>query len=53
MLDSIGDTTSATLPAGDLIFVLDNSNRGEAAPPTNGVNDVVEVELTVTATYEA
>lgn len=51
MPDSIGGTASAELPAGDLAFIVDNSNQGEAAPPTNAVNDVATVEITVTSTF--
>jgi len=53
MLDSTGDTTSARLPAGDLVIIIDNTNRGPAEPPANSVNDVAEVELTVTGTHES
>jgi hypothetical protein len=51
---SIEDETTARytveIPEGDYAFIVDNTERGEAKPPANLSDDVVTVELTVTAT---
>lgn len=46
-LDSVGSTVQTEIPSGDYRVILDNSDRGEASPPTNFSNDVVEVEFTL------
>ena len=45
LTDTNGDRTTATLPAGDYYFVLDNTNWGYAEPPTNFDDDIAEVEV--------
>jgi len=47
-LDSVGGDGSISLDSGEYVFVIDNTNAGEAAPPTNAVNDPVEVDITIT-----
>ncbi|NUB91668.1 hypothetical protein HTZ84_09290 [Haloterrigena sp. SYSU A558-1] len=43
--ESAGTTVSGTVTEGSYRLILDNSNLGEAAPPTNFSNDVVTVEF--------
>ena len=47
-LDSSGTTVSSKVPEGEYRLVVDNSERGEASPPTNFSNDVVNVEYDLT-----
>jgi len=47
-LDSSGATVSSKVPEGEYRLVVDNSERGEASPPTNLSNDVVNVEYDLT-----
>lgn len=42
--DSSGATISGKVSSGSYRLLLDNSNKGEATPPTNFSNDVVTVE---------
>lgn len=50
---SRGDTTGYSgegrLPSGEYVLVADNSNRGEAAPPTNFSDDVATFDVRITA----
>lgn len=48
VFDSAGDEGSGTLSAGNYRLILDNTAAGEAAPPANMSNDVVEVEFEFT-----
>ncbi|WP_149799237.1 hypothetical protein [Halorubrum xinjiangense] len=45
--DSTGDDVQGEIPSGTYRLILDNSNRGEATPPTNFSNDVVSVEYSI------
>lgn len=47
-LDSAGDDNTEEMAAGSYRMIFDNTARGEAAPPTNFGNDVVEVEFEFT-----
>jgi len=44
-LDTVGDEVSATVQAGEYALVVDNSDVGEAEPPTNFDDDLAEVEI--------
>ncbi|MHC3379412.1 hypothetical protein [Haloarcula sp. H-GB5] len=44
-LDSTGDEVSGFLESGTYRLIFDNSDAGEAVPPSNFSNDVVEVEF--------
>ncbi|MFC6769653.1 hypothetical protein [Natrinema soli] len=44
-LESAGKTVSSKVTEGSYRLILDNSNLGEAAPPTNFSNDVITVEF--------
>lgn len=46
-MDSTGDNVSGQVSAGTYRLIFDNSNQGEAAPPSNFSNDVVSVEFTL------
>lgn len=46
-LDSAGTTVSGKVSEGTYRLILDNSNKGEAVPPTNFSNDVVTVEFDI------
>lgn len=46
-LDSTGDEISRTVSRGSYYLILDNSNSGTAAPPSNFSNDVVSVDFTI------
>jgi hypothetical protein len=48
-LDTIDGTASGWVETGDYRLVIDNTNWGEAVPPTNLDDDVAEVEYTITA----
>ena len=43
-LASAGNEVSAKVPSGTYRLIFDNSNQGEASPPTNFSNDVITVE---------
>ncbi|MDS0258914.1 hypothetical protein NDI56_05850 [Haloarcula sp. S1CR25-12] len=43
------DETTFTVESGDYRFVLDNTNAGDIAPPTNLDDDAAEIELVVEA----
>lgn len=49
VLDSTGSTVRGTLSAGSYKLVIDNSPRGEAAPPSNFRDDVATVAITIEA----
>jgi len=49
-LDSTGSSESLRLDPADMVIVIDNSELGEAEPPTNFDEDPAEVEITVTLT---
>ena len=51
LMDSGGGSTSGLVSSGSYVFVLDNTNAGEAKPPTNFSNDVVEIEVELQAIY--
>ena len=44
-LDSAGEEVSEKVPEGTYYIIFDNSNRGEATPPSNLNNDVITVEF--------
>jgi hypothetical protein len=44
-LDTVGDEVSVTIAAGEYALVVDNSDVGEAEPPTNFDDDLAEVEI--------
>lgn len=44
-MDTHSGEDSVTVDAGDYYFVIDNSERAEAEPPSNGVDDPAEVEV--------
>lgn len=46
-LDSTGDDIRGRVSSGTYRLIFDNSNQGEAAPPSNFSNDVVSVEFTL------
>lgn len=46
-MDTTGDEVSGRIPSGSYYLVFDNSNRGEATPPTNFSNDVITVEYEI------
>ena len=46
--DSSNGDGSIDLNAGDYRFVIDNSDLVRASPPTNGVDDPAEVDVTLT-----
>lgn len=43
-LDSTGDSVTADLPAGSYVLAFDNTNAGEAQPPSNFSDDGIELE---------
>lgn len=45
VLDAAGGEKTVTPPEGTYYLILDNSNLGEAVPPTNLDDDVVSVEI--------
>lgn len=45
VLDSAGGEATITPPEGTYYIVLDNSNLGEAVPPTNLDDDIASVEI--------
>jgi hypothetical protein len=47
-LDTTRGLASGWVEAGDYVLVVDNTEWGEAAPPTNLDDDVAEVEYTLT-----
>ena len=47
-LDTENYQDSAEYPEGEYKVVVDNTDWGEAAPPTNLDNDMAEVEITIT-----
>jgi hypothetical protein len=47
--ETTGDRGDTWLEPGDYVLILDNSEYGNATPPTNLDEDPAEVELTVTA----
>jgi hypothetical protein len=48
-LDTTGDEVRGRIGSGTYRLIFDNSNQGEAAPPSNFSNDVVSVEFTIEA----
>lgn len=48
-LNSVGDSATGQVGTGSYRLVFDNTNYGEAAPPTNFDNDVVNVEFSIEA----
>jgi hypothetical protein len=48
VFDSAGSEGGGRLSAGNYRLIFDNTSRGEAAPPANMSNDVVEVEFEFT-----
>lgn len=44
-MNSTGEEVSGKIPEGSYCLIFDNSDRGEASPPTNFSNDVVTVEF--------
>lgn len=44
---STGDRAEESIPVGDYVLVVDNSNYGPTSPPTNFDEDIAEVEMTV------
>lgn len=46
-LDSTGSDITGQISAGAYRLIFDNSNEGEAAPPTNFSNDIISVEFTI------
>ncbi|WP_135822434.1 hypothetical protein [Halostella litorea] len=44
-LDSIGDRISTDIPADDYVLCIDNTEAGEAQPPSNLDDDVARVEI--------
>lgn len=49
-LDTTSIRASMELPEDDYVFLVDNTDRIEAQPPSNFDEDPVEVELTISAT---
>lgn len=47
-LDTVDADVSHEFPEGDYVVVIDNTSAGEASPPSNMVNDVASVELSLT-----
>lgn len=47
VLDSTGDSVQVDVPAGNYRMLLDNSEIGEAVPPTDFENNVVQVEFDI------
>lgn len=45
--DSTGTTVDAELPAGEYVLVADNTETGDAAPPTNFDDDVARIDIEV------
>jgi hypothetical protein len=48
-LDSIGESMSGPISSGTYYLIFDNSERGEAYPPSNMSNDVANVEFSFKA----
>jgi len=48
--DGTGGSASGTLDPGEYVLVIDNTNAGEAQPPTNFDDDLARVEITAQAT---
>lgn len=48
-MNSAGEEVSGKVPGGSYYLIFDNSERGEAMPPTNLSNDVVTVEFDMEA----
>ena len=46
-LNTTNGAASTTLQSGDYALIIDNSEISEATPPSNGQNDVAEVEITI------
>lgn len=46
-LNTAGTEVSGKISAGTYRLIFDNSNRGEATPPTNFSNDIITVEFEV------
>lgn len=46
--DTTGADVSATVPAGNYVFLVDNSEMGEAAPPSDFDNNIASVEVSLT-----
>lgn len=44
MLDTTGGRRSSSLPSGNYVFLLDNTNAIEAKPPTNFDDDLASVD---------
>lgn len=44
-LDTVGADVSATVPEGEYALIVDNSDMGEATPPTNLDDDLADVEI--------
>jgi hypothetical protein len=47
LLDTVGGNASGTLPQGQWALIADNTEAGEAQPPTNLDDDIAEVEVTL------
>ncbi|MFC7131644.1 MULTISPECIES: hypothetical protein [Salinibaculum] len=47
--DTTGGSTSGVIDPGRVYFIADNTNAGEAEPPTNLDDDIARVEVTVIA----
>jgi len=46
--DATGAEVTADLPSGNYSMVIDNTNAGEAQPPTNFDDDIAEVDFSMT-----
>jgi hypothetical protein len=47
-LDTAGEEVSSALSSGEYRMIFDNTSRGEADPPSNLSNDVIEVDFNYT-----
>ncbi|WP_151101775.1 hypothetical protein [Haloarcula sp. CBA1129] len=49
MLDTAGDDNSITAPEGEYTVIVDNTNFGEARPPTDGQDNAATYDISLTA----
>lgn len=49
LLDSTGGDASGTFPAGEYVYIVDNTSAGDAQPPTNMDDDPVTYDIKIVA----